>query len=70
MVDGESCETPLAPEAGVGLGEAGVLPERSNGLLAFWLKPVVGAEFPLAEVDRAHELVESRTSVGKVVLIP
>ena len=43
-------------------------------LLALWqtgaLKPVVGAEFPLAEVDRAHELVESRTSVGKVVLIP
>ena len=45
MVDGESCETPLAPEAGVGLGEAGVLPERSNGLLAFWLKPVVGGDF-------------------------
>jgi NADPH2:quinone reductase len=32
--------------------------------------PVVGAEFPLAEVEDAHELVESRRSVGKVVLVP
>jgi len=34
------------------------------------VKPVVGAEFPLADVEQAHELVESRRSVGKVVLIP
>jgi NADPH2:quinone reductase len=43
-------------------------------LLAFWqtgaLKPLVGAEIPLDEVERAHELVESRQSVGKVVLVP
>ena len=43
-------------------------------LLALWetgaLRPVVGAELPLAEVERAHELVESRRSVGKVVLVP
>jgi NADPH2:quinone reductase len=43
-------------------------------LLAFWqteqLKPLVGAELPLDEVERAHELVESRRSVGKVVLVP
>ena len=31
---------------------------------------VVGAELPLAEVEQAHELVESRRSVGKVVLVP
>jgi NADPH:quinone reductase-like Zn-dependent oxidoreductase len=31
---------------------------------------VVGADFPLAEVEQAHEHVESRRSVGKVVLIP
>jgi NADPH:quinone reductase-like Zn-dependent oxidoreductase len=31
---------------------------------------VVGAELPLAEVEEAHELVESRRSVGKVVLVP
>jgi NADPH:quinone reductase-like Zn-dependent oxidoreductase len=34
------------------------------------LRPVVGAELPLADVERAHELVESRRSVGKVVLVP
>jgi NADPH2:quinone reductase len=43
-------------------------------LLAYWhtgaLKPLVGAELPLEEVERAHELVESRQSVGKVVLVP
>jgi len=43
-------------------------------LLAFWqtgaLRPLVGAELPLDEVERAHELVESRRSVGKVVLLP
>jgi NADPH2:quinone reductase len=43
-------------------------------LLGFWqagaLAPLVGAELPLDEVERAHELVESRRSVGKVVLVP
>ncbi|HET7566751.1 MAG TPA: zinc-binding dehydrogenase [Gaiellaceae bacterium] len=43
-------------------------------LLQLWdegtIRPVVGAEFPLAEVEAAHELVESRRSVGKVVLVP
>jgi NADPH2:quinone reductase len=43
-------------------------------LLALWrdgaIRPYVGAELPLAEVDAAHELLESRRSVGKVVLVP
>jgi NADPH2:quinone reductase len=43
-------------------------------LLGLWqtgaFKPLVGAEFPLDQVAQAHELVESRKSVGKVVLIP
>ena len=43
-------------------------------LLELWgsgaIKPLVGAEFPLADVEKAHELVESRRSVGKVVLLP
>lgn len=43
-------------------------------LLELWragrIRPVVGAEFPLAEVEQAHTLVESRRSVGKVVLLP
>jgi NADPH2:quinone reductase len=42
-------------------------------LLVFWqtgaLAPYVSAEIPLDEIERAHELVESRQSVGKVVLI-
>ena len=48
--------------------------EAIGELLALWetgsLKPVVGAELPLADVERAHELVESRQSTGKVVLVP
>jgi NADPH:quinone reductase len=43
-------------------------------LLGLWqtgaLKPLVGAELPLEEVEQAHALVESRQSVGKVVLLP
>ena len=43
-------------------------------LLALWetgaFRPLVGAELPLDQVERAHELVESRRSVGKVVLVP
>jgi NADPH:quinone reductase len=43
-------------------------------LLALWqtgaFAPLVGTELPLAEVERAHELLESRRSVGKVVLVP
>jgi NADPH2:quinone reductase len=48
--------------------------EAVGELLGLWqtgaLKPLVGAELPLAEIERAHELVESRRSVGKVVVIP
>jgi NADPH2:quinone reductase len=54
--------------------EPEVVGEAVGELLALWeagaLRPVIGAEVPLAEVDRAHELVESRKSVGKVVLVP
>jgi NADPH:quinone reductase len=43
-------------------------------LLELWsagaIRPYVGAELPLAEVEEAHALVESRRSVGKVVLLP
>ncbi|HVH51205.1 MAG TPA: zinc-binding dehydrogenase [Gaiellaceae bacterium] len=48
--------------------------EAIGELLELWetgaIKPVVGAELPLGEVERAHELVESRQSTGKVVLVP
>jgi NADPH2:quinone reductase len=43
-------------------------------LLELWsagtIKPLVGAEFALADVEKAHAHVESRKSVGKVVLLP
>lgn len=48
--------------------------ESLGELLDLWrdgaVRPLVGAEFPLAEVETAHALVESRKSVGKVVLLP
>jgi NADPH2:quinone reductase len=51
-----------------------VIAAATQELLELWrggaIRPVVGAEFPLAEVEAAHELVESRRSVGKVVLLP
>jgi NADPH2:quinone reductase len=51
-----------------------VIGAAARELLELWsdrrIRPVVGAEFPLAEVEQAHELVESRRSVGKVVLVP
>ncbi len=54
--------------------EPAVVGDALGELLALWetgaLRPVVGAELPLADVERAHELVESRRSVGKVVLVP
>jgi NADPH2:quinone reductase len=54
--------------------EPDMVGEAVGELLALWqtgtLRPLVGAELPLAEVERAHELVESRRSIGKVVLVP
>jgi NADPH2:quinone reductase len=51
-----------------------VVADCTRELLERWrtgaIRPVVGAEFPLAEVEEAHALVESRRSVGKVVLVP
>ncbi|RRO20560.1 NADP-dependent oxidoreductase [Saccharopolyspora rhizosphaerae] len=34
-----------------------------------WLRTRVHAEIPLAEAHRAHEAIESRTNLGKVVLV-
>ena len=52
----------------------GLVAEALGELLELWtrgeIRPYVGAEFPLADVEAAHELVESRRSVGKVVLLP
>ncbi|HET6944868.1 MAG TPA: zinc-binding dehydrogenase [Gaiellaceae bacterium] len=54
--------------------DPGLVAAATGELLALWERraftPLVGAELPLDEVARAHQLLESRTSVGKVVLIP
>jgi NADPH:quinone reductase len=34
------------------------------------IAPRIGATFPLHDAPRAHELLESRTNIGKIVLIP
>ena len=51
-----------------------VVAGATRELLELWragtIRPHVGAEFPHAEVEQAHALVESRRSVGKVVLLP
>ena len=48
--------------------------EAIDELLELWssgaVKPLVGATFPLGEAGAAHELIESRKHVGKVVLVP
>ena len=48
--------------------------EEVHELLALWrrgaLHPVVGAEFPLEQANEALDLIGSRRSTGKVVLVP
>lgn len=48
--------------------------EAIDELVALWeqgaIRPVVGAEHPLAEAAAAHRLIEERRSTGKVVLVP
>jgi NADPH2:quinone reductase len=48
--------------------------EAIDELLELWrsaaIRPVVGAEYPLAEAGEAHRFVEERRSVGKVVPVP
>lgn len=48
--------------------------EEVHELIALWrrgaIRPVVGAEFPLEQANEAHELIASRRSTGKVVLVP
>jgi NADPH:quinone reductase len=48
--------------------------EEVDELLALWrrgaLKPLIGAEFPLEQANEALDLIGSRKSTGKVVLVP
>ncbi len=51
-----------------------VVREAAAEILGLWgdgaFAPVVGAEFPLEQANEALEHLESRQSVGKVVLVP
>jgi NADPH:quinone reductase len=48
--------------------------EAIGELVELWssgaVRPLIGATFPLARAGEAHELIESRKHVGKVVLVP
>ncbi len=48
--------------------------EAIDELVRLWeqgaIRPVVGAEHPLADAAAAHRLIEERRSTGKVVLVP
>jgi NADPH:quinone reductase len=51
-----------------------VVRAAADELLGLWeerkIEPVVGSRFPLESAQEAHELIESRRHVGKVVLEP
>jgi NADPH2:quinone reductase len=53
---------------------ADLVRDAIDELVALWrdgvVRPVVGAEYPLAEAGEAHRLIEERRSTGKVVLVP
>jgi NADPH:quinone reductase len=55
----------LAPE---------VVHAAAEELVGLWeqgaVRPIVGSEFPLEQAAAAHELIEARGHVGKVVLVP
>jgi NADPH:quinone reductase len=54
--------------------EPELVQEAVGELLELWsagaVKPLIGATFPLERAADAHELIESRRHVGKVVLVP
>ena len=54
--------------------QAAMIRREVDELLALWrrgaIKPVVGAEFPLDQANEALDLIGSRRSTGKVVLVP
>lgn len=56
------------------VGRPGMLAEPLAELFALTaageLRPVLGGEYPLAEVARAHEALRSRATTGKLVLDP
>lgn len=71
--------TMLRRSINIGSSHIGYLLEREELILALWselvdfvrrqkIRPVIGRVFPFDEIARAHELMESRGSTGKIVL--
>ena len=62
------------PQAWLDVEPAELVRAEAEELLALWrrgaLRPVVGAEFPLEQANDALDLIASRRSTGKVVLVP
>lgn len=54
--------------------EPALVQQAVQELLGLWrdgaISPVVGGEFPLEQAGEAHDLIASRRSTGKVVLVP
>jgi NADPH2:quinone reductase len=46
--------------------------QAARDVLRLWeggvVRPIVGHEFPLEDAGKAHELIETRQTTGKVVL--
>ena len=51
IVSGDICVNPFPPVAGLGFAEAAELLDTSNGLIEFWLKPVVCGDDDFEEVS-------------------
>jgi len=52
------------------MGPRSAYPEILANLAKGVFRPVVDRVLPLASVREAHELLESRRVVGKIVLVP
>lgn len=47
-----------------------LVPDDVRRAFASGLRPVLGEALPPADAGRAHELLESRATTGKLVLVP
>ena len=52
------------------MGPKNAFPEIYDKIAQGTYRPVVDQVLPLSEVARAHEMLENRQVVGKIVLIP
>jgi NADPH2:quinone reductase len=70
IVDRYGTSPPLARVADMTRLIADTLDELIGHVLAGRLKPQIGAVLPLEQAAEAHRLIESRQTIGKLVLVP